>query len=184
MADIEQRMTETISVDITITDADHHDQSTLSLVLPAAELANPESLLKHCKGLMASSSSKGAIVAVDFPERDGGGDSLFSGESDNSELIDLPKPDSVDPLLHSIPIYSTWYFQPPLQNLDSLALHVTARYTNEELHMRQLESEIARLEFELRDLNSTRPFDDIQDELNACRSQLRRLKWKRWVPWW
>lgn len=99
-----------------------------------------------------------------------------------------------EPLIGSVHTYSTWYYQAPLQHLQdssaaagnriSTAQHVTSSVTDDEIRLRTLEADLARLEDELRDLNSsTRPYDDIQDELNSTRAALRRLKWKKWVPW-
>ena len=181
-AELEDQLSRSIPLQITVGDDALSNESKVFVTLPASELANAAGLLQHCQG--SNTMSKGTFVAVDFPEIETEGEILPDLEPPAIPISgdELP-PHFLDPLLRETSIYSTWYYQPPLQNLDRSTNHVTSQYTNDELQMRHLEREVARLELELRDLKSTRPFDDIQDELNACRSQLRRLKWKGWLPW-
>lgn len=128
-------------------------------------------------------SSSTATSVTSFGE--GGASSSPSSLSSSSKK---------DPLLGQIHTYSTWYHQPELQHLQSSSSssssddqrtvhHVTASITDEEIRLRTLEADVDRLEIELRDLTARRPYDDIRDELDATKATLRRLKWKKWVPW-
>jgi len=180
--------------------------------LPASLRARPESLLqcltsepKH------DSSAKIATLAIEFlpdqreqdEEKEKESADTFKDADSSPESVSMyvsqgqPSSSSEtsrrDPLIRSIHTYSTWYYQPPLQHLQSSSSsdkstvhHVTASITDEEVRIRTLEADVRRLEAELRDLgNATRPYDDILDELEHTRSSLRRLRrgWRRWVPW-
>lgn len=199
---IEQRLAGTVRVELSVSSSSesmNDPQSTICLKLPASERANRESLLRHWQGV-ASADGANSYLSVSFPDDDSEDAQLdglaFAGNfsSDTSEKRDgADVTPASDPLLRRIAIYSSWYYQPPI-NFDrsggksssssSGSNHpVTSQFTNEELQIRQLEAEVARLRVELQDVHSTRPFDDIRDELAMCQAQLRRLKWKRWVPW-
>jgi len=133
----------------------------------------------------ASSASSTSTTTISFgDERDA---------SPSSDLEPTAASAKKDPLLRKIHTYSTWYYQNPAlipgvndtENKKDArtAHHVTASVTNEDMQIQQLEFDVRRLEAELRDLAATRPFDDIREDLDRSKSALRRLKWKRWMPW-
>jgi hypothetical protein len=198
---IERRLAGTVRVELSVSSSESmgDPQSTICLKLPASERASRDALVRRWEGL-ASADLANSYVSVSFPD-DESDDAKLDGlafadnfSSDTSEAGDgADAAPALDPLLRRIAIYSTWYYQPNIsldrgsggKSSSSSSNHpVTSQFTNEELQIRHLEAEVARLRVELQNLHSTRPFDDIRDELAMCQSQLRRLKWKRWVPWW
>jgi predicted metalloprotease with PDZ domain len=46
-----------------------------------------------------------------------------------------------------------------------------------------LEYQIEALQRELKNHMSSRSVDDIMDELWQTKAELRRIAWKRWLPW-
>jgi hypothetical protein len=174
--------------------------AAICLTLPASLPANEDALRRSFLDALPSGAGGGDVfVTVDFPdddEKEGDEDASTLKDDADSALSDILQGDSVsatpahgrDPLLQSISIYSSWHYRPSLPSGAgggaSSSHPVTGRLTNEELQIRHLEAEVRRLQSELEDVATTRPFDDIRDDLDRCRSQLRRLRWKRWVPWW
>jgi hypothetical protein len=192
--------------------------AAMCLKLPGSIPANEETLRRYYQDILPPSTGPGDLfVIVNYPDDDDDGndkreatDSATLMHRTNSTIYDenlrsdsstsTTEPAGVitieqdrDPLLRTIPVYSTWHYQAPLPTLHdsqrraapSTHHPVTGQlYNTEELQIRHLEAEILRLQAELSDRNTTRPFDDIQDDLDRSRSQLRRLRWRRWVPWW
>ena len=57
----------------------------------------------------------------------------------------------------------------------------TKKFSPTELEVMRLEYVAATLEAELSSITSTRNIDDMQQELANAKSQLRRLRWKKWL---
>lgn len=167
---------------------------TVVATLPASQPATREVLLEKAKSSNTSYAQPISMVAIDFPsteesatdDADASGELSFALDDDDGLSITNEQ----DPLLRSVHTYSSWHYQAPLQQLEKGSAsdakpvnHITASVTNEEIQIQQLEHDRQRLQAELRDPATTRPFDDIQEELDRTNATLRRLKWKRWVPW-
>lgn len=144
--------------------------------LPASLLANRQTLSEH--------GPKAASLAIDFvtPET-----SEWTQESTGA--LDESPPSIMDPLLALIHTYSSWYYQSPAvveaktATHVSTANHVTASVTNEEAQLQHLEADLNRLQAELRNPASTRPMYDIEEDIAKTKATIRRLRWRRWVPW-
>lgn len=93
-----------------------------------------------------------------------------------------------DPLAQQTMIYSTWHYHGNTTPAATTATTTTSPLSQQQSRhaddwqKQELAAAIAALEHELR-TGSLRDMDDIQTELAAKKSQLRRLQWKRWVPW-
>ncbi|KAL7557798.1 hypothetical protein ACA910_003843 [Epithemia clementina (nom. ined.)] len=155
-------------------------------------LATPQAILPHLsiKQLPANSS-----MALDFPspqdseEEDSSGTGLEEAETNSTFVTD---PDSsshqnetnfktLDPLLGRVNPYSVWYFH-PIAN-PSTQQQVSFHVSENEIRAAELQVEISQLEAELRDGASHRSVDQIVEELNDRKRQLRRIQWRKWLPW-
>lgn len=186
--------------------------SQVIVTLPASLAANNESLIPHLPESIRASTSTVAVEFPDDDDENAADRTVGDESSSSTTSISFDDTTTTmqsektsgdetikktkDPLLRTIHTYSTWYYQQPLEHLrgdggsskskssgGSRHNHVTSSMTNEEIQIQTLEADVKRLEAELRNLNATRPYDDIQEELDRTRATLRRLKWKRWVPW-
>jgi hypothetical protein len=105
-------------------------------------------------------------VALDFDDLPAEDD----GPSEQSSYL------TVSPETLTDQVYSMWYFQPPQEPQDRQKLQQS---TEHDIEISRLEYTIKNLEMELKDINSTRDIDEMQEELSKCRSELRNLRWKR-----
>lgn len=80
-----------------------------------------------------------------------------------------------DPLESAIAVYSSWYYQSPLTMSSSVA--------RPERSVEELEMKIIELEAEMRNPLANRPYDDVLEEWNDTRGQLRRAKWLQFWRW-
>ena len=108
----------------------------------------------------------------------------------NLDWSKLNKKTKIDTLLECIQAQSD-SIQREITHLlglfSSLKTDQGLRVLLEEIYIRNLEHYIQQLEQELRDINTTRPYDDVRDDLNRAKANLRQLKKGRgtWqISWW
>jgi hypothetical protein len=190
-AEIEQREAQTLVVVLGMVDevtATTIAETTVRLELPAAMPANQESLRPF-----VSSSSPTAAIAVYFPDADAAADSNDSNKSsENNDATngmddgqEQAMNEKKDPLLRTAHTYSSWFYQRP-ELLAGTASHHGEQQSVlslDDMEKSRLQYEISRLETELHSGSSSRPIDDILEEVKQHKAQLRKLVWKRWVPW-
>jgi len=132
----------------------------------------------------------GPSIAVDFAETSEtvSIDSGFSG--DGMYTMDSLTPASnktADPLERATPIFSSWHYQQPVaqQAVGSAntGRGTTASSSSNDPDQGRLEYEIAELQEQLRNPNSVRTVDDIMEDLQTAKSELRRIKWGRLMTW-
>lgn len=182
--------------------SDGMDSGTTTIhEVPASLAASRDELYKFLSNRLGEGQvSSKSVIAVEFPSEEDTDDEtspLPAMESTTTTLSDDVTPAtkaSKEPLLSKIPIYSSWYYQAPLQPAETTSSSSSTAHhhpiqqqsqmmSNEELQIQQLEYEKQALQAELRNPNTTRPFDDIQDELHEVNAKLRQLrKWGRWWP--
>lgn len=145
--------------------------------IPASTPGNVSTLL-HVLGDSANSTSSNVSVAVDFPQ-DKTADTIGDEFLENSfDKVDSPK----DPLLSTIHTYSLWHYQPSAASRSTQQTSSSAGISSDDVNRSWLVQQVDLLERELRGA-STRPVDDILEELNQAKSELRALRWKRFLPW-
>lgn len=77
-------------------------------------------------------------------------------------------------------IYSSWFYQPPTNPQERQKVRQSSL---QDIEITRLEYMIKTLEGDLKDVNSTRDIDDMQQELARCKSELRSLRWKKRLGW-
>lgn len=120
-----------------------------------------------------TNSTANQVVAVAFPEEP------EPMADDNVKPEQDLAPHHREPLLSQVHTYSSWHYQ---SAAPSISTNSDASFSDYELQRSKLEHEIQGYEAELRGA-SVRPVDDIMTELNKAKSQLRWLRWKRFMPW-
>lgn len=182
---LESTLTDDNMITVKMVPLDKNDQILLekTVQLPASQRARPQDLLAVLFGSGSfAESSPVACLALDFPEvSDDTNKSNLTKENASTDATSDALSDSdtnKDPLVPDIAIYSTWHYQSHAPT----ATHVTQSLTNEELQMHQLEADLKKLQAELKG-NPQRPMDDVLEEIAATKAMLRRLKWKKWLPW-
>jgi hypothetical protein len=91
---------------------------------------------------------------------------------------------------HLLSIYSLWHYQPPLATATADTTTTTTMSRGQHT-MSALEWELSRLRYEIQLLQqelqpgttSSRPIDDIVQELAILQSSQRRLQWRRFCSW-
>ena len=111
-------------------------------------------------------------LALDFPDLP-----LKETTTITSPLTTLPTTTLL--LNQKYHTFSSWYYQAPLPTTNSSTN--TKKFSPTELEVMRLEYVAATLEAELSSITSTRNIDDMQQELANAKSQLRRLRWKKWL---
>jgi hypothetical protein len=140
--------------------------------LPGSTLANEQAL----RSVLPSDDP--GVSFLQFPNPPPS--NLEVGETSNSSVEDLLLPNT-DPLLQAVHTYSPWQYQNP-DLVPGRQSNSEPAYSKDELEKSRLEYEIDRLETELKK-GSTRSIDDIVQELETHRAELRNVTWKRWNPW-
>ena len=166
--------------------------------LPATTLARPQELWKK---VPKTGWPENAYLAIDFP---------VTTKEKESEIVDTMDDDSttnmvdfgdstnkattvdtteIDPLREEARVYSLWHYQPAAPDAAADSSNQRKQQQNgimshDDIQASRLRHHIAVLEEELKNSTvATRPIDDIVEELNSKKSELRRLQWKKWVPW-
>jgi hypothetical protein len=142
-------------------------------VISTTEVTLPGSMLATASQLLPNGNSKD--VAIDFLD---------------DENVSQDTSYDISPSMNSMfdtSIYSHWFYQPPkptTSNSESrkVSSRNTTVYDND---ISRLEYLIQTLEHDIRDINSTRDIDDMQQELLRYKSELRSLRWKKRLSgWW
>uniref|UniRef100_A0A7S3PDW6 Uncharacterized protein n=1 Tax=Amphora coffeiformis TaxID=265554 RepID=A0A7S3PDW6_9STRA len=141
---------------------------------PATEWARKEDLVAKLSAVDKAAVQTSAL-AVDFP---------LEKVQDEFDADPQPEATEIDPLREEARVYSLWHYQPAAPPAPA-ASSSSGIMSNDEIHAAHLRALIARLEEELK--NSTvasRPIDDITEELERNRAALRRIQWRKWLPWY
>jgi hypothetical protein len=171
-------------------------EQTTEVTMPAAVLSSPEDILSqaawrnHPSVVASSSPPQDAVVSVDFvsqpppsrlllKEATLAGDEDMTMSHDGDAFATPPPADAVDALRRTAPVYSLWHYQPTVASTGAPAA------ADQELQVERLRAGIERLQDELQNsaAATSRPIDDIVDELQLHKAELRRLNWKKWKPW-
>lgn len=172
---IQAHLAQPVPVRLRLRDNDNDNMYTAEteLPLPATQLARPDELLGQLhvddKATLATSS-----LVVDFPV-----ETPMKDESE--EFSNAAEEPPVDPLRVEARVYSLWHYMPVAPQSHNNNNNVFS--SQDDLDAARWRHEIARLQDELKQLSTSRPIDDITDELNRAKAELRRLQWKKWVPW-
>lgn len=164
---------------------------TTEVDLPAAVLASKEEILAKAASLAQSLSSpgggEGAVVSVDFVSQPKKAttslddDNVTMGDNNNNEFATVD--DAVDPLRRTAPVYSLWHYQPTAA-APTASGAPTGTAADQDFQEERLRAGITRLEAELQNsATGTRPIDDVVEELQLHKAELRRLSWQKWKPW-
>ena len=138
----------------------------LSLNTPAT----PQSILPQTANQLPVQS----CVTVEFPI-------VEEEDEENSTSAPSLESETVDPLLNKVNPYSLWHYHPVA---DPAATQKVSFHVSEmELKVAELQDEISYLEDELRRGNSHRSVDQIMADIDERKSRLRRLQWRKWLPW-
>ncbi|GKY96652.1 hypothetical protein MPSEU_000624800 [Mayamaea pseudoterrestris] len=181
--------------------------STVTIQVPASVLAKADELQKYLADALngnMSSLSRGSIIGIDFPSPSRQQDGSMTEMDDSSSALYKDHDESVenesttsapDPLLKQTAVFSSWHYDSnannaanantgtsPLVQQQSQSLRSSS---DRESLMQQLQADIYALEAELHQRHhaSMRDVDDITNELQHKKAELRRLKWGKWVPW-
>ena len=146
--------------------------------VPASAWARKEDLVTKFSSVDKSTAQTAALV-LEFPVEKQNSDTLMQDELSTEPQQEAPE---IDPLREKARVYSLWHYQPAApQQAPAAAASRSNMMSHEEIEAERLRHGIARLEEELK--SSSRPIDDITEELQRSKADLRRLQWKKWVPW-
>lgn len=151
--------------------------------VPATEKANKETLVTRLSSVDKSTASTSALV-VDFPSETGQNLDTFMQDDDDEQQQQEDVMETIDPLREEARVYSLWHFQPPSPPATAAAAPSGSTMSRDDIDMARLRQEIAVLQQELKHSTATtRAIDDIEEDLQRRKAALRRLQWKRWLPW-
>ena len=151
------------------------------LQVPGPTLATRPELARQWR----ASAAPGGTWTVDFPADPTLEDSIAEkdislGDTDE-ETSEVPL---IDPLRIEGQIYSLWHYQPVAPEVSTNSKNNESLSSADAIEVGRLRHVIAHLEEELKNSTvATRPIDDITEELAQNRAKLRRLQWKKWLPW-
>ena len=156
--------------------------------LPGWTLANRVTLAEVLS-LNINAEAEAPAIAVHFLSTDDGSSDTTSQKRDGATLFSVEDTlasseqttSGKDPLIRKLQTYSSWQYQDPELSMQANNRQQTAS-SHSAIEKSRLDYEILQLETELRN-GSSRPVDDILDELNHKKAELRKLTWRRWVPW-
>jgi hypothetical protein len=167
---------------------ENHDE--MHVVLPARVLATHQHLKNYING-------DATIVHVEFgrdvEEENSNGDLAMTTTNDNPSSDSSPQDvassveqQEEDPLISRIQIFSTWFHVPERQHQGNTTASVNNKnnstQSDAQVQMDSLQYTIAQLANELQSANPSRSIDDITQELQQTKANLRRLKKGQW--WW
>ena len=157
------------------------------LELPATLPATRNTLQTQCQAQNVTINMDEESVAIDFPvAKETLPEAVFEDETTSSTTATTTTTTAaaappIDPLRTEARVYSLWHFQPPAPEIADTDRSVM---TDDDVRQQRLRHEIAVLELELKNSTvATRPIDDIVEELEQRKKELRQLQWKKWMPW-
>ena len=144
---------------------------------------------------------KETMITADFTATTDFGSNYYNKSNDNNDnnnnktekdqkrrngVRDVVK----DPLLSKIYTSSMWQYQDPKMVMKRVGGGAQTKNSDksksysshDNIEKSRLEFEIARLQTELTSGTSTRAVDDIMEELNDNKAQLRQRTWRKWMP--
>jgi hypothetical protein len=170
---------------------------TTEVDLPAAVLASKEEILAKAASLAQSLASapgggEGAVVSVDFVSQPKKAPTSLDDNNNNNNNNDTmgdnnnefaTVDNAVDPLRRTAPVYSLWHYQPTAAAPTASGASAGTA-ADQDFQVERLRAGISRLEAELQNsATGTRPIDDVVEELQLHKAELRRLGWQKWKPW-
>jgi hypothetical protein len=175
---IQKLLQEELPVLITTTTTDMTHTMTVpgNLTTTALMESFPTTGRKELNLALNLASDLALNLALDFPDLP-----LNETTTITSPLTTLPTTTTTTTSLlnQKYHTFSSWYYQAPLPTTNSSTN--TKKHSPTELEVMRLEYVAATLEAELSSITSTRNIDDMQQELANAKSQLRRLRWKKWL---
>ena len=139
---------------------------------PATEWARKEDLVAKLSAVDKATVQK-SVLAIDFP---------LEKVEDEFDAEPQSEATEIDPLREEARVYSLWHYQP--SGPSAAAASPSTTMSSDDIDAARLRVVIARLEEELKNSNvSSRPIDDITEELERNKATLRRIQWRKWLPW-
>lgn len=140
-------------------------------MLPASLPANPDALKEALKEIRKDDALEimTGVPVVLFPNP------VVEEEPESSDLIPSTQE---DPLFQTHYSMSSWQVVDPAMIPEKKA----SAASWEDIERSRLEYELTQLQDEIR-MGSTRSVDDVREELQRVKRELRKRTWKRWLPW-
>ncbi|CAB9521089.1 expressed unknown protein [Seminavis robusta] len=167
------------------------------LQLPGATRMTKEELLNIMMKDRSMSLDVGDVshITVEFTDLKDDDETTTTTDEDIMVTVHVPESSTntlrqdIARMLKTTSIFSAWHLFPQAvqqyQQQDQQPTNATTQTSSsqDEMRMAQLEYEIEQLDKLLKDHTTMRSFDDIQQEMNAAKSELRKLKWKNRLRW-